>query len=82
VGFPEGGPARTPEPGEPQGMTDAHIAYLNDRGSAAQNIPPRPFLEPGVESVMDAVVGHMGNAAQAALDGNPWRWTLAFRRPA
>lgn len=33
-------------------------------------IPPRPFLEPGVEEGKKDIVGHLKNAAQAALSGN------------
>lgn len=49
---------------------NAGIGYLNEYGSAAQNIPPRPHLTPGVKSVEDQTLPQLKAAAQAALDGN------------
>lgn len=46
------------------------IGYVNEYGSPAQNIPPRPHLIPGVKSVEEQTVPQLKAAAQAALDGN------------
>lgn len=48
---------------------NAGIGYLNEYGSAAQNIPPRPHLTPGVKSVEDQTVPALKVAAQAVLEG-------------
>ncbi|HFG5553787.1 TPA: hypothetical protein ACGHN9_003809 [Salmonella enterica subsp. diarizonae serovar 61:z52:z53] len=49
---------------------NAGIGYVNEYGSPAQNIPPRPHLIPGVKSVEGQTVPQLKAAAQAALDGN------------
>lgn len=49
---------------------NAGIGYVNEYGSPAQNIPPRPHLIPGVNSVEEQTVPQLKAAAQAALDGN------------
>ncbi|EIP4525569.1 TPA: hypothetical protein ACTDM3_004473 [Salmonella enterica subsp. enterica] len=49
---------------------NAGIGYINEYGSPAQNIPPRPHLLPGVKSVEEQTVPQLKAAAQAALDGN------------
>ncbi|WP_347252911.1 hypothetical protein [Leminorella grimontii] len=48
---------------------NAGIGYVNEYGSPAQNIPPRPHLQPGVKSVEGQTVPELKNAAIAALDG-------------
>ena len=49
---------------------NAGIGYVNEYGSPAQNIPPRPHLIPGVKSAEEQTVPQLKAAAQAALDGN------------
>ncbi|EMX0763208.1 hypothetical protein RZP91_03410 [Citrobacter freundii] len=49
---------------------NAGIGYVNEYGSPAQNIPPRPHLIPGVKSVEEQTMPQLKAAAQAALDGN------------
>lgn len=65
VGIPEEGSPREDVP-----FGNAGIGYLNEYGSAAQNIPPRPHLIPGVKSVEDQTVPQLKAAAQSALDGD------------
>lgn len=48
---------------------NAGIGYVNEYGSPAQNIPPRPHLIPGVKSVEAQTVPALKVAAQAALEG-------------
>lgn len=50
-------------------ISNAEIGYLMETGSPVQNIPERPFLVPGVESVRDKVSKRMRSGAEAALDG-------------
>lgn len=49
---------------------NAAIGYINENGSPAQNIPPRPHLKPGVKSVEQDFMPHLKAAAQKALEGN------------
>lgn len=49
---------------------NAAIGYINENGSPAQNIPPRPHLKPGVKSVEQDFMPHLKTAAQKALEGN------------
>lgn len=49
---------------------NAAIGYINENGSPAQNIPPRPHLKPGVKSVEPDFLPHLKVAAQKALEGN------------
>lgn len=65
VGIPESKDAR--DEGE---FGNAGIGYINENGSPAQNIPPRPHLKPGVKSVEQDFMPHLKAAAQKALEGN------------
>jgi len=65
VGIPESKDAR--DEGE---LGNAGIGYINESGSPAQNIPPRPHLKPGVKSVEQDFMPHLKAAAQKALEGN------------
>jgi hypothetical protein len=56
--------------GTPTPITNAAIAYVQDRGSPEQNIPARPFMVPGIESVDQKVVASMEAVGLAALDGD------------
>ncbi|WP_417641965.1 hypothetical protein [Enterobacter kobei] len=64
VGIPEAASSREDSP-----FSNAGIGYVNEYGSPAQNIPPRPHLVPGVKSVEDQTVPALKVAAQAALAG-------------
>jgi len=63
VGVPREAPVR--KDGE---MNNATLAYIHNNGSPAQNIPARPFMEPGVEAVKDRIVSNLKSAAKKALD--------------
>lgn len=65
VGIPEEDSDRDDVP-----FGNAGIGYINEKGSPAQNIPARPHLVPGVQSVQDQTVPKLKAAAQAALEGN------------
>ncbi|MFV0410952.1 MAG: hypothetical protein ACK5LJ_15015 [Paracoccus sp. (in: a-proteobacteria)] len=53
------------------GMTNAQLYYLHEKGSPINNIPARPTLIPGIASVQDKVANHLCRAVDAALAGNP-----------
>jgi len=65
VGIPESKDGR--DDGD---IGNAAIGYINENGSPAQNIPPRPHLKPGVHSVEQDFIPHLKAAAQKALEGN------------
>ena len=67
VGIPESKDERDDNESE---IGNAAIGYINENGSPAQNIPPRPHLKPGVKSVEQDFMPHLKAAAQKALDGN------------
>lgn len=64
VGIPAAEDGREGEP-----MGNAGIGYIQENGSAAANIPPRPFLVPGVRSVADKCAEIMATGAAEMLDG-------------
>lgn len=49
---------------------NAAIGCINENGSPAQNIPPRPHLKPGVRSVEQDFMPHLKSAARKALEGD------------
>jgi hypothetical protein len=71
VGVPAETAEREPEPGEEaKPINNAAIAYIMNAGSPAQNIPARPFMEPGIEAVEDRIAAAYKKGAQQLLD-NP-----------
>ena len=68
VGVPAEAPDRKPKAGEPSTpLNNATIAYLMDKGSPANNVPARPFMEPGIQDCKDKVVKVYKVAAKGAL---------------
>jgi hypothetical protein len=51
-------------------MNNASLAYLHNTGSPTQNIPARPFMEPGIEAVRAGIEQRLKAVGQAALAGN------------
>lgn len=49
-------------------MNNATLAYIHDNGSAAANIPARPFMEPGIHNAKPTITLFMKSAAQGALN--------------
>lgn len=46
---------------------NAQLGYIHENGSPANNIPPRPFLKPGVAAAKDKCLGVLKNAAKAGF---------------
>lgn len=63
-------------------ITNAQLGYLHERGSPAANIPPRPFLEPGVKSAKDVVTKGLDRAAKAAMSGDAKGFDVQMERVA
>ena len=73
VGIPEDKNARDDSP-----IGNAAIGYINEFGSPAQGIPPRPFLMPGIKKVQKQAANLLGvGAAQALTAMNPAPLTVA-----
>lgn len=53
-----------------EGMTNAALAYIHDNGSAAANIPARPFMRPGIIEAHEKITGALKKGANEALSGN------------
>ena len=71
AGFPQDkDEPREDADGNPSPITNAGIAYSMDKGMPEQNVPARPFMIPGIESVQDKIVGGMETTGLAALDGD------------
>ncbi len=51
-----------PRKGEPVG--NAQLGYIHENGSAVRNIPPRPFLKPGVRASRKRCVDILRGAAK------------------
>lgn len=63
VGIPAD--AKVREHGDP--ITNAQLGYLHEFGSPAQNIPARPFLNPGVTAATDRCAEVLKKAASERL---------------
>lgn len=66
VGIPEDKAAR-----KEGTVTNAQIGYIQDRGSPVNNIPPSPFLEPGVAKISDEASGILRQGVIDTLSGKP-----------
>jgi hypothetical protein len=49
-------------------QTNASLAYIHEFGSAAQNIPKRPFIYPGINKATKQIVDIMRRGAMDAID--------------
>jgi len=63
VGIPETAPQRKDD-GAFDAQSNAAIGYIQEHGSDLANIPPRPFLVPGVKAVEKEVAEEFKKAAQ------------------
>jgi hypothetical protein len=57
-------------PRQAGGITNAALGYIHEFGVPSRNIPPRPFLRPGVANAKAAIRARLLSAAKAAKDGN------------
>ena len=68
VGFPEETTERDPD-AESKGITNAALGYIHDNGMPEQNIPARPFMEPGIKDAQDAITDKLSQVLRAASQG-------------
>jgi hypothetical protein len=50
-------------------INNATIGYINEFGSPAQNIPPRPFLVPGVRNAQERIIARLKQGIMYAARG-------------
>lgn len=67
VGIPESTDSRDNDSGP---VNNATLGYIHEFGSPAANIPARPFLIPGVESIEGRAAEQLKKAAQSAVAGD------------
>jgi hypothetical protein len=65
IGIPED---KDPRDDGPAG--NAVIGYVQEHGDPSRNLPPRPFLVPGVNKMQDAIASSTAAAGRAALEGD------------
>lgn len=52
------------------GITNAALGYIHETGAPEVNIPPRPFLIPGIREAKDRITVHLAHAARLTLEGD------------
>lgn len=65
VGIPESDNGREISDGR---IGNAALLFINNFGSTANNIPPRPVMQIGIFNAQDAIADEFANAAKSALD--------------
>lgn len=60
---------RREEEGGSVTINNAALGYIHEFGSPSQNIPPRPFLVPGIQKSSDDWMPQLRKAAEASLNG-------------
>ena len=68
VGIPR---ATAMRPGDE--ISNAEIAYINEHGDPSHRIPPRPFMEPGLERARETVSTIMAEGVAAVVKGGSLR---------
>jgi phage gpG-like protein len=71
VGIPAEKAPRTSAEAKTQPINNAALGYIHNYGSPTQNIPARPFMEPGIKDARAGIEESLQRAGVAALDGNP-----------
>jgi hypothetical protein len=70
VGIPAEKAPRTSEEAKGMPINNAALGYIHNYGMPSQNIPARPFLEPGIKNAGSQITNYFGKAGVAALEGN------------
>ena len=68
VGIPR---SKAMRPGDE--ISNAELAYINEKGDPARRIPPRPFMEPGLQRCRDQVRDVMAAGVQQLAQGGSLR---------
>lgn len=67
VGIPE---EADPPRKDGEQINNAALAFIHDNGSPGQNIPARPFFDPGIQDVKPQLIERLKAVAKASLAGN------------
>lgn len=70
VGIPAEKAQRTPDPSDPNPISNAEIGYIMETGSPAANIPARPHMIPAIKENRQKIAELLKLAGKAALDGD------------
>jgi hypothetical protein len=77
AGIPDDKDARG---GDDAPIGNAAIGYIQETGSPAANIPARPFVKPGIKTILPEVRDLLRGAAREALRGNTGGVITAFNK--
>lgn len=61
-------------------IANAELGYIHEFGSTVKNIPPRPFLVPGVDSQQEEISVELQNGLVKAIGGNHSQLATSFKR--
>jgi len=61
-------------------INNAALAYIQENGAPEVNIPPRPFMKPGVASVQPQIAAGLKKAGEFALQGRADAVNRQFHR--
>lgn len=73
VGIPDAKSARKvnkKEANVKEKVTNAELLFIHTNGSPANNIPPRPSIEPSIEQNIDTIVKRMNKTSELAMEGH------------
>ncbi len=70
AGFPADEKPREDADGNEQEISNAALGYIHNTGMPEQNIPARPFMVEGIETVREPISDGMEKVGVAALDGD------------
>ena len=68
VGVPDETAGRPQVEGKRERINNAALAYIHETGIPEKNIPPRPFLGPGIEGAKGRILPRLKKAGEAALE--------------
>jgi len=75
-----GVPAEKAERKDGEGISNASLAYIHDKGAPEANIPARPFMEPGIQSAKAGIEDGLKKAGEFAFDARPEAVERQFQR--
>src|SRR5579862_2458001 len=69
VGIPAEKAPRTSDEAKAQPINNAALGYIHNYGSPTQNIPARPFMEPGITDAKSGIEESLKRAGLSAMEG-------------
>lgn len=65
---------------EEGGMSNAALAYIHEHGSPLQNIPARPFMDSGIDSVRKSINEQLFEVAKACMENDGDKIGVLFEK--